>query len=51
MNQAQRILKSNAPIQTVGDTQYKGQPPLYQIDQYGNTRKVSKGIPFVRIKA
>ena len=54
MNQAERILNGNAPIQTVGETQYKGQPPTYRNVQHvpgGMPRfvKVAKGIPFVRI--
>lgn len=54
MNQVERILNSDAPIQTVGKTHYKGQPPVYRNLEHlpgaaPRFVKVSKGIPFVRV--
>ena len=54
MNQVQRILKSKAPVHSIGGQIYKGQNPIYRDvsgpGQLANFVKVQPGVPFVRVK-
>ncbi len=54
MNQVQRILESNAPVQSVAGQKYKGRNPQFQQVTDPETGishfvKVARGIPFVRV--
>lgn len=55
LTQRARILKSSAPIHIIGGVEYKGQQPIYApifdpiTNQLTGHRKISKGIPFVRV--
>lgn len=56
MNQVQRILDSKAPLHHMSDRTYKGSNPQYRTminpsTGLEETVKVSKGVPFVRVKA
>ena len=53
MNQKQRILVSDAPVQTVAGREYKGRPPVLQAKYDANGFvegyvKLARGVPFVR---
>ena len=50
MNQVERIFRSNAPAFSIGNTIYKGRPPVYNIDRYGQVTKIAKGIPFIKVR-
>jgi hypothetical protein len=56
LNQVERIIKSDAPIQVVAGQAYKGQSPQFApiYDKLGNVigfNKIAKGVPFVKVKS